>query len=978
NKDKQKRTLTLSKSKKRSSKTTPITSFFNSQPPPKLACPLCGQLVPRFKINEHIDLQCQNFERSEGVSTSASKDLSSVQLSPREKRPKSPKPGQKKDEDDVKEQTSPYFKKNNFTKTSQETTNKRAVRVLDLGSLSAKLSRKRHKIPEATQKVDTHPLEHQEKNLSSEALSSSQKENLLQRYEDTMDCETVTTSSASAAPKIQSGLQTGHNLHHNASGSEEKLVTPNQNSCSTLVKRRATFSSSVTGYQKKGKYDRAVSKTEETTDTAEQKQPKTKDPDSIAAYNRPLCSASDVDAEKVSGDSLQASGVESNPAELDVQVSQPARLPYYLQNFCSVLKAVLENEDDRALFDQQDMSHIQAFEKLSVKAQKLYVRLFQRKLKWLQVNKLDYVEICSDLQLVAEELVRGGLLQSESALQDLAEALDLLPAPELKALAKTFHLGSSGSQKQQVVEGLIKLSRQKSLFSLASPQNNIGTVILKRRAKQLAGSCVRLCRAPRAVFSRVLLLFSLSDSMDEEETAAGGQNQLFTILLVNSGRLAFPDYTVARKAKVFQDREDLIRYEASMRALQDLVLAMQAGQWAVAMDLYSAARSVWQELRESHDLRHQEELPVFLRTFTTGWAYTRILSRGVEILQRLRRYEEAVEELRSLLLQSVYCPDSRGRWWDRLALNLHQHLKEPEQAISAIKDGLSDPLVRTGHKLALYQRAVRLKESASFKKYRLQLQDLPTLKVNDVKHVTIRGQLFPHEGGMGKSMFVIPANGAQEESTNATLLCSVEELSLAHYRQQGFDQVQGIHGEGSTFSALFALLLWDIIFMEGIPDVFRYPYQACPLDLHTDCFYENRREAIDSRVQFLNEAPVETLCSMLEDVWTSQEGKMCSLISWERFSSLQQAQSLVTCWGGAFLGGVIARMSKDYRHCRAGLPDLVVWNTSENTYKLVEVKGPSDRLSQKQQIWLDELQKLGADVEVCHVVATGARGASLD
>lgn len=105
-------------------------------------------------------------------------------------------------------------------------------------------------------------------------------------------------------------------------------------------------------------------------------------------------------------------------------------------------------------------------------------------------------------------------------------------------------------------------------------------------------------------------------------------------------------------------------------------------------------------------------------------------------------------------------------------------------------------------------------------------------------------------------------------------------------------------------------------------------------------------------------------------------------------------------------------MSKDYRHCRAGLPDLVVWNTSNNSYKvspqqlllalwrrlennhavenlkcfnvtfhcvqIVEVKGPSDRLSQKQQIWLDELRKLGADVEVCHVVATGARGASLE
>lgn len=44
--------------------------------------------------------------------------------------------------------------------------------------------------------------------------------------------------------------------------------------------------------------------------------------------------------------------------------------------------------------------------------QKLYVRLFQRKLKWLQVNKLDYEEICSDLGPVAQELVEGGFLES--------------------------------------------------------------------------------------------------------------------------------------------------------------------------------------------------------------------------------------------------------------------------------------------------------------------------------------------------------------------------------------------------------------------------------------------------------------------------------------------------------------------------------------------------------------------------------------
>lgn len=47
--------------------------------------------------------------------------------------------------------------------------------------------------------------------------------------------------------------------------------------------------------------------------------------------------------------------------------------------------------------------------------------------------------------------------------------------------------------------------------------------------------------------------------------------------------------------------------------------------------------------------------------------------------------QEAVEELQSLLLQTVYCPDSRGRWWDRLALNLHQHLKKPKQVSTSVR-----------------------------------------------------------------------------------------------------------------------------------------------------------------------------------------------------------------------------------------------------------------------------------------------------
>lgn len=37
--------------------------------------------------------------------------------------------------------------------------------------------------------------------------------------------------------------------------------------------------------------------------------------------------------------------------------------------------------------------------------------------------------------------------------------------------------------------------------------------------------------------------------------------------------------------------------------------------------------------------------------------------------------------------------------------------------------------------------------------------------------------------------------------------------------------------------------------------------------------------------------------------------------------------------------------------------------------KLVEVKGPNDRLSDKQEVWIDELLAAGIHVEVCHVAA---------
>ena len=74
-------------------------------------------------------------------------------------------------------------------------------------------------------------------------------------------------------------------------------------------------------------------------------------------------------------------------------------------------------------------------------------------------------------------------------------------------------------------------------------------------------------------------------------------------------------------------------------------------------------------------------MPQHLRPFTAGAVYVRILTYGVEVLQFVKHYSEAVKQLEQLIGQHVYQLQYRGRWYDRLALNLDYHLKQPMQVM---------------------------------------------------------------------------------------------------------------------------------------------------------------------------------------------------------------------------------------------------------------------------------------------------------
>ncbi|NXA49938.1 FAN1 nuclease, partial [Nothocercus julius] len=997
-----------------------IASFFNNVPPAKIPCPVCGHMVPRYRINEHLDEMCQGSPgkaavtevtyssfMSESLSAACTNNNSSSYFSKNRSNleTSSSQNSLLKTDASAAEQVSRYFSSNNSACNVGHEARAQTVKVISLGSLSSKLSRRR-RIQEGKKQVV-----YKEIDSSTQAFPSICKSPAAQDDEEICAGHSSQKENELVQREEQSPSRKEVGLHGEINGCyREELVDIVQVSLPADIihgKRlvfgtRSTKTESgcegVTFRSNEFETRPAIYTAAELTDCLEVKpQPHTQDAPSRTevSCDRQSCSEEgDVEVLPVEvledlkyeinhslSETVENVEVQNSTSDILEKINGDIRSvlhspghPYYLQNFLIVLQAVLQSEDDVRLFNDQDMGIIAKFCQLSVGGQKLYVRLFQRKLNWIKVSKIEYGEISVDLLPIIEELVKNSFLQTESELEDLCEGLDLLSAPELKTLAKIFHLPNPNGQKQQLVDDFLRLAKQRSVFSRS--QTGIGTVILKR-AKDMAGKSVRVCKGPRAVFSRVLLLFSLTESMEDEEAGSGGQGQLSTVLMVNMGRMVFPSYTVNRKTEIFQDREDLIRYATAAHLSNDIATAMANGNWEEANRLYRCAKETWNELKNQPSLSYHRALPEYLRHFTVGWVYTRILSQGVEILQRLHMYKEAVRQLQDLLAQQVYCADSRGRWWDRLALNLHQHLKDTRKAIDCIRNGLADPCVRTGHRLSLYQRALRIRDSPSCKQFRCLFQDLPVITVENVTHVTIKGKMCP-QTGLGKSVFLMEDTGSEEGIEDfgvSTVMCSVEELALSHYRQNGFDQ--GIHGEGSTFITLFGLLMWDIIFMDDIPDVFRNCYQTFPLDLYTDSFYEKRQDAIEARLQQLHCTSPAALAELVADIWSTQEGKAAALVTWGRFISLQQAQSLVSCLGGMFLSGVFRRLSKDLRHCRGGLPDLVVWSTHSNHFKLVEVKGPNDRLSCKQIIWLSELQKLGATVEVCHVQAVGAKSKRL-
>jgi Fanconi-associated nuclease 1 len=341
------------------------------------------------------------------------------------------------------------------------------------------------------------------------------------------------------------------------------------------------------------------------------------------------------------------------------------------------------------------------------------------------------------------------------------------------------------------------------------------------------------------------------------------------MLRVETGKEVYPKYTINRSEVIYKTRDDLINYTIAFKLENDILSAIERKAFDLVVNNFlNRAKQLYSNaIKESND----SLLPPFLRRYSAGHTYIRCLSHCVNVLEQKKNHSEAVHILKDILLsQSVYCQDYRGRWFERLALNLEKHLKDPKSALTVIEDGLKDEFVRTGHKFALYLRRKNLQKSL-----KTSIVNIPEFDSIKYAETVIFAETVKYSINDRKHIF------KTTQSNGDVTVMPVEDIVLEHYRNNGF--TDGLHTEGRVYHTLFALLFWDIIYMSDsfdVFDAFRFNFQRLPLDFNSDEFFLRRKTQILSLLRTLEVMDETQINNILENTWNCNQG-IASLVNWD-------------------------------------------------------------------------------------------------
>jgi hypothetical protein len=168
--------------------------------------------------------------------------------------------------------------------------------------------------------------------------------------------------------------------------------------------------------------------------------------------------------------------------------------------------------------------------------------------------------------------------------------------------------------------------------------------------------------------------------------------------------------------------------------------------------------------------------------------------------------------------------------------------------------------------------------------------------------------------------------------------------------------------ENGLINSVFGLLFWDAIFAP-IPGAFFHDFQYGPADLESGRFYERRKSQF---AEGLGELESGEYKSTIRRRFLAKAGIQAPFVAWGLLTE-RLLELALRCFPAPHLRLWFEWIVRDIVDNRAGFPDLVQFWPSEPRYRMVEVKGPGDRLQDNQRRFLEFCAGHRMPVFVCQV-----------
>ncbi|WP_437882998.1 VRR-NUC domain-containing protein [Pseudomonas sp. LRF_L74] len=294
---------------------------------------------------------------------------------------------------------------------------------------------------------------------------------------------------------------------------------------------------------------------------------------------------------------------------------------------------------------------------------------------------------------------------------------------------------------------------------------------------------------------------------------------------------------------------------------------------------------------------------------------------------------------------------------DKLLLRIGQQLEREEQWDSALEvyaasayPGARWRRIRVLERCQRHEQALALSQSA---------WDTPE---NDAERQLAERALARLRRQLGLPSAAKPRTPASERLELRLVRqagLSVEQCVQMHLRT---DEAPVFYVENTLICSLFGLLCWDAIFAP-LPGAFFHPFHSGPVDLLSPDFAQRRSQAFTTCLGHLRSGSYQRV---MRQAYADKFGTLSPFVYWSVLDP-ELLDIALQCLPAEHLLAWFQRLLDDIQANRAGMPDLIQFWPAERRYRMIEVKGPGDRLQDNQRRWLAFCAQHDMPVSVCHV-----------